>query len=155
MSIKYALVLRKNTRTNIKSIYGAVVNGSVDTDQVARRIAASTTVTYPDVLAVVKALEEEIQEHLLDGDAVKLSLLGTFYPTIETKGCEETSAWNTNLIKKVRVRFRPNTKLVTEITKRAQFEQVVTKMAANKQKRLRDEAIDRAAQESRQEAQEP
>ena len=152
MAIKYAMVLRKNTRTGIKSVYAAAVNGSVDIDQVAKRIAAATTVTYPDVLAVVKALEEEIVSHLANGNAVKLSHLGSFYPTLISKGAEDTAHFSTSLIKGVRVRFRPATKLNKEIAKNAQFEVTIPKRAAAEEQRKHAETIDEEAQDSRAEA---
>ena len=152
MSLKYSQVLRKNTRTNIKSVYANIVTNYVPQKNIAEEIAAATTITYPDVLAVIKALEEKIRNEIIKGNGVQLDILGSFYPTLESKGAEDTAHFTHNLIKNVRIRFRPSTQLLQDVRSQARYEKALTKSAIAEAIRKRDEDMDAEAQESREEA---
>ena len=53
----------------------------MDLDMIAESISNSTTLSYADVLAVLKSLELEISRNVLNGSAVKLGYLGSFIPS--------------------------------------------------------------------------
>ena len=62
MSVKYRKVVnnRKNSKTKGK-VYGrAVVDGVIDTKEIAGKISKRCTLTEPDIIAVINALETEI-----------------------------------------------------------------------------------------------
>ena len=74
MSVKYRKVVnnRKNSKTKGK-VYGrAVVDGVIDTKEIAGKISKRCTLTEPDIIAVINALETEIGYGLADGKRVVL-----------------------------------------------------------------------------------
>lgn len=80
MSVKYRKVVnnRKNSKTKGK-VYGrAVVDGVIDTKEIARKINKRCTLTEPDIIAVINALETEIGYGLSDGKRVVLDGFGSF-----------------------------------------------------------------------------
>lgn len=80
MSVKYRKVVnnRKNSKTKGK-VYGrAVVDGVIDTKEIAGKISKRCTLTEPDIIAVINALETEIGYGLADGKRVVLDGFGSF-----------------------------------------------------------------------------
>ena len=75
------------------------------TEQVAKRIAAESTVSPADVRAVLTALGGVLGDFMAQGRSVKLDEVGSFYFTAVT-----TKNVNATLIRGVRVRFLPETR---------------------------------------------
>ena len=93
--------------------YGHVqANGDVNIREMSERIQATCTVTKADVYAVLVALEDVITEALKGGEIVRLGDLGTFQIGISSKGALTEEEYDTSLIKKARINFRPGTALV-------------------------------------------
>ena len=93
--------------------YGHVqANGDVNIREMSERIQATCTVTKADVYAVLVALEDVITEALRGGEIVRLGDLGTFQIGISSKGALTEEEYDTSLIKKARINFRPGTALV-------------------------------------------
>lgn len=94
MSVKYRKVVnnRKNSKTKGK-VYGrAVVDGVIDTKEIARKINKRCTLTEPDIIAVINALETEIGYGLSDGKRVVLDGFGSFKVGLTTppsRQCQE------------------------------------------------------------------
>ena len=82
----------------------------MDLDMVAESISNSTTISYADVLATLKALETEISKAVLNGSAVKLGFLGSFIPSIKAMSQEEAEKVDANTIIRFSCRFYPSTK---------------------------------------------
>ena len=80
----------------------------VDLDSIAESISNSTTISYADVLAVLKALEMEISKVVLNGSAVKLGYLGTFSPAIRAKSQLDIDQVDANTITHFTCRFLPS-----------------------------------------------
>lgn len=80
----------------------------VDINQVAKDIAESTTVSFPDVLACLKAMEISLSKYILMGQAVKLGYLGSFIPTIHAKVQESVDKVDANTIIRFSCRFYPS-----------------------------------------------
>lgn len=85
------------------------VGKPVGTDEVARRLAAESTVSPADTYAVLKALGGVLGDFMVNGRTVKLEGLGTFYYTAAANGNgmpapEKVTAAQ---ITDVRVRFIP------------------------------------------------
>lgn len=89
----------------------------VDLDSIAGSISNSTTISYADVLAVLKALEMEISNTILNGSAVKLGFLGTFSPTIRAKSQEEAEKVDASTITRFTCRFLPSSSFKRTLTK--------------------------------------
>ena len=82
------------------------------TDQVAKRIAAESTVSPADVRAVLTALGGVMGDFMAQGRSVKLDGVGSFYFTAVTNknGVATEKEVSLNHIKGVRVRFLPETR---------------------------------------------
>ena len=82
----------------------------VDLDTIAESISNSTTITYADVIATLKALEIEISKAILNGSAVKLNYLGSSIPSLNAKSQLEIDTCDASSIKRFSCRFYPSTK---------------------------------------------
>ena len=93
--------------------YGHVqARGDVSHREMSERIQATCTVTKADVYAVLVALEDVITEALRGGEIVRMGDLGTFQIGISSKGALTEEDYDTSLIKKARINFRPGSALV-------------------------------------------
>lgn len=82
----------------------------MDLDMIAESISNSTTVSFADVLATLKALETEISKAVLNGNAVKLGYLGAFIPSIKAKSQLDVDKVDANTITRFSCRFYPSQK---------------------------------------------
>lgn len=87
MSVKFRKVVnkRKNSSTNGKIYAKAVVSGVVHSAQISEEISKMCTLTPPDVLAVIKALDTNIAGHLQNGERVVLDDFGAFKVGLRTR----------------------------------------------------------------------
>lgn len=88
-----------------------LVGSPVSTEQLCKRIAAESTVSPADVVAVLMSLGGIMGEYMAQGRSVKLEGIGTFYFTaVATKGGVATEKEvSAKMIAGVRVRFIPET----------------------------------------------
>ena len=110
----YKIVERINPtkRDEAPKYYAYIVSMSkLGIEEIATRISASCTVTRHDCLAVLSALQEQIIYSLQEGKSVALGDLGTFRIVAKGLGSETAKEYNTSYMKKLLVRFTPNTKL--------------------------------------------
>lgn len=109
MSVKYRKVKnnRKGSATRGK-IYGkAVVDGVIRTKEIAEKIGKRCTLTEPDIIAVINALETEIAYALADGKRVILDGFGSFKVGISTSPADTPKKFTTANIKGFHVVFAP------------------------------------------------
>ena len=85
------------------------VGKPVTTDEVARRIAAESTVSPGDTFAVMKSLGGVLADFMANGRTVKLDGVGTFYYTANCagNGVDSSEKVSAKQITDVRVRFIP------------------------------------------------
>ena len=105
----------KKTKMNVNGKWYAksvLVMSPVSTEQVAKRIAAESTVSPADVRAVLTALGGVMGDYMSQGRSVKLDGVGSFYFTAVTSknGVDKPEDVNATLIRGVRVRFIPETR---------------------------------------------
>lgn len=113
MSVKYRKVVnnRKNSKTKGK-VYGrAVVDGVIDTKEIARKINKRCTLTEPDIIAVINALETEIGYGLSDGKRVVLDGFGSFKVGLTTTPADSAKKFTNANIKGMHVIFLPATEM--------------------------------------------
>ena len=113
-SVTYSVVPRINPRDKEaapKYYAQAQARGDVNIREMATRIQGSCTVTKADVYAVLVALEDVIMEALQNGEIVRLGELGTFQVSLSGKGAVTSEDYDTSLIKKARINFRPGLSL--------------------------------------------
>ena len=109
--IRYVRVERKiSTGANIgmKFLARLFRGNDVSIDQICGEIAESTTLSYPDVLACLKAFEINIAKHVQNGSAVKLGVLGAFVPKIKATAKETLEEVDASTIKNFSCRFYPS-----------------------------------------------
>ena len=117
MPINYSVNPRRNPseKGTPPKFYAKVqTRGTVNFDSLAEDIAYATTLTDGDVLNVLRALIKQVKKHLADGKIVSLDALGSFQFQISGKGALTEEEYNTNLIQKVRIQYRPG-RLVREV----------------------------------------
>lgn len=110
--INFYPVPRKNPTNKVVKYYAQPSAVSVVTlDQITDRIEKRSTVSSADAKAVLDALQYEIKEALLAGCSVRLGDLGSFRPTLASRGMTTADEVTSASVKAVRVRFTPSTKL--------------------------------------------
>ncbi|MBR4923745.1 MAG: HU family DNA-binding protein, partial [Bacteroidaceae bacterium] len=85
----------------------AQARGDVNIREMSERIQSACTVNKADVYAVLVALEDVIAEALQNGEIVRLGDLCTLQVSLSGKGALTEEDYNTSLIKKKRINFRP------------------------------------------------
>ena len=113
MSVKYRKVVnnRKNSKTKGK-VYGrAVVDGVLSTKRMAENISKRCTLTEPDIIAVINALETEIGYGLADGKRVVLEGFGSFKVGLTTTPADSAKKFTSANIKAMHVIFLPATEM--------------------------------------------
>ena len=109
-SVTYSVVPRINPRDKEaapKFYAQAQARGDLNIREMATRIQGTCTVTKADVYAVLVALEDVIVEALQNGEIVRLGELGTFQVGLSGKGAVTSEDYDTSLIRKARINFRP------------------------------------------------
>ena len=88
-----------------------LVGSPIGTEQVAKRLAAESTVAPADVMAVLQALSGVMGDYMAQGRSVKLDGIGTFHFAITAsgKGVDTPEEVSVNQISGVKVRFIPET----------------------------------------------
>ena len=109
-TVTYSVVPRINPRDKDASpkFYAcAQASGDISIREMSERIQQSCTVTKADVQAVLVALEDVIIDALKSGEIVRLGDLGTFQIGLSSGGALTEEDYNTSMIKKARINFRP------------------------------------------------
>ena len=109
MSVKYRKVKnnRKGSKTQGK-IYGkAVVDGVIHTKEIAEKISKRCTLTEPDIIAVINALETEIAYGLADSKRIVLDGFGSFKVGIKTTPADSPKKVGNGNIVGMHVNFLP------------------------------------------------
>lgn len=115
--MKYKVVERKKPGTQDFKYYGTVVLGEpVGLRAIVKEIEEKCTLTQPDILAVLSALESAIAAKLRNGQAVRFGTLGSFRPTITSNGATNAATWAVNMIKRVRAVFTPSAQLKRDLS---------------------------------------
>lgn len=126
MPVKYSLAQRPNPSdpTAPKKFYAtAKSDGEITLRQLANQIAAISTVSSIDTLAVLESLLQVIPDYLLNNRIVRLGDFGSFRLTLESEGAEAEENFNKSMIKRVRLNFRPG-KQIANALKTAEYEKL-------------------------------
>ena len=117
-SVTYSVVPRRNPSekgTPPKFYAQAQARGDVDIREMSERIQQSCTVHKSDVYAVLVALEDVISEAIQNGEIVRLGDLCTLQISLTGKGALTEEDYNTSLIKRAKINFRPGTALANAL----------------------------------------
>lgn len=85
-----------------------VTKEKTDLKRLAYLVANQSTVREGDCYAVIISLLHNIIDELKNGNIVKLDDLGSFQLSVSSDGVENQEDVNQNLVKDVRLRFRPD-----------------------------------------------
>ena len=118
-SVTYSVVPRLNPRdkdASPKYYAQAQARGDMNLREMADRIQASCTVHKSDVYAVLVALEDVVAESIQNGEIVRLGDLCTLQVSLLGKGAISEEDYNTALIKRAKINFRPGKVLANALT---------------------------------------
>ena len=109
-NVTYSVVPRINPREKNdppKYYAQAQASGDVNIREMSERIQQTCTVTKADVYAVLVSMEDVIIDALKSGEIVRLGDLGTFQIGVSGKGTLTEEEYDSSLIEKARINFRP------------------------------------------------
>jgi len=112
--IEYSVIPRKNPlrREEPAMYYAQMKSREVATlEEICDSIGKRCTVTKPDIMAVIAALEETTIESLQSGQITRLGDLGSFHLTLRSKGTETEKEFHCSMIKVPCIRFTPGKSL--------------------------------------------
>ena len=118
-NVTYSVVPRINPREKSdppKYYAQAQASGDVNIREMSERIQQTCTVTKADVYAVLVSMEDVIIDALKSGEIVRLGDLGTFQIGVSGKGTLTEEEYDSSLIKKARINFRPGIALSGMLT---------------------------------------
>ena len=118
-NVTYSVVPRINPREKNdppKYYAQAQASGDVNIREMSERIQLTCTVTKADVYAVLVAMEDVIIDALKSGEIVRLGDLGTFQIGVSGKGTLTEEEYDSSLIQKARINFRPGVALSGMLT---------------------------------------
>lgn len=115
MSIKYNLIERGEpgiTGGGNKKWYAVATNdGELTVDDLTKQIEKFSALSEADIRGVIIALENVIQDNLANGKIIRLDKLGSFYPTLSSKGADTEEDFDTSYIRGASVRYRAGTRI--------------------------------------------
>jgi predicted histone-like DNA-binding protein len=98
--------------TAVNKFYAqAVATGKTDLERLAYLVSNQSTVREGDCYAVILSLVHNIIDELKQGRIVKLDKLGSFQIGVSSEGVATIEEVGSNLVKDVRVNFRPDQRL--------------------------------------------
>jgi len=98
--------------TAVNKFYAqAVATGKTDLERLAYLVSNQSTVREGDCYAVILSLVHNIIDELKQGRIVKLDKLGSFQIGVSSEGVASIEEVGSNLVKDVRVNFRPDKRL--------------------------------------------
>ena len=137
-TVKYSVIPRINPRdreTEPKFYAQVQTSGDVSMREMCERIEQACTVTKADVYAVLVAMENVITDALKGGEIVRLGELGTLRVSLSSKGAMTEKEYNSSLITRKRIIFRPGS-ILSEVLANLSF----TKLTIKKEEEGEEEA---------------
>ena len=116
----YKIIQKANPRKleEPNKYFAAAVNsGDADFRHFIKDIAQLSTVSTPDIVAVLESLFQIIPEYLKDGRIVKLGDLGSFTILLDSEGKENPGDVSIHSINRAKIRFIPSKLLKQELNK--------------------------------------
>ncbi|MCT3761633.1 HU family DNA-binding protein [Elizabethkingia anophelis] len=127
MPIKYNVIERGEpgvTGGGTKKWYAIVsTDGEVSIDDIVKQIEKFSALSEADIRGVIIALENVIQDNLINGKIVRLDKLGSLYPSLSSEAAEKEDQYSSSLIKAAKVNYRPR-KRILDALKTATFQKV-------------------------------
>lgn len=97
----------KSGEEDKKRYYGVpIISGTVTEEKLAKEISERCSLTPSDVLATINALSQSMQDHLINGNSVRLKGVGTFSVSASSEGADTPQGCTPSKMKAQRVCFR-------------------------------------------------
>lgn len=104
--INYTVKAKKNPVDASVKFYPQIgKQKATDLEEIAKEISVMCTLSLPDIVSVLSATQEEVENVLKKGRSVRFGYLGSFRPTIVSNPVEKKEDVGISNIKRVRVRF--------------------------------------------------
>ncbi len=126
MSVQFSVMQRINPsdpQAPRKFYAVAKSRDQVNLRHLSNEIARISTVSSIDTMAVLEALITILPDYLIEGRSIKLGEFGTFRLTLSSEGAETEEDFNSSMIKKVRLKFRPG-KLISNALKSVNYQKL-------------------------------
>ena len=99
-----------------KKFYATIkFDGEVTIDELVKEIEKFSSLSEPDIRAVIIALENTIQDKLASSKIVRLDKLGSFYPCISSSGADKAEDVTSKSIKSVNVNYRAGARIINAL----------------------------------------
>lgn len=116
------VLLGKNQKANLKDTdekrkwYPYVkTTGTLTEKEVARQIAARTTLNPKEAEMAIEIFKEVLIENIREGKNVMLGELGHFYPTVTCKPSDTEEEVNASKVKQLKFHFKPRKGIEKEL----------------------------------------
>lgn len=110
--IPYIVKSMKKPGSDVKVFYiQAAPSVPLTLERIAKNISARCTVTETDCLAVLNELETEVIAAMQNGNSIRFGKLGSFRPTISSRGANTVQDVKLSNVKAVRSRFTMGSRL--------------------------------------------
>lgn len=111
--MKYKLIERANpqNREQTKWYASPVNDGKISKTELAKEIAAISSLSRGDVSNVIENLLEAMPKYLIMGKSVSLGAFGSLRLSFSSEGVDSADTFNTNKISGVKVVFTPGVEL--------------------------------------------
>ena len=106
--LKYKIKVNINGSSQEKYVARMQVGEKIDFERIAEMIEKRSTVSNSDILAVLSELETVMCWVMEEGHPVTLGLLGTFYPSMTAKACDNPKDVTKDTITKFKCIFKPS-----------------------------------------------
>lgn len=119
IKVKFKTLKRANPLNREEELYypAPVFGEQIGEDELTEEISFASSVNQSDVRSVLSNLLEILPRHLMHGDSVNLEKFGIFRLSFESTGSEKESDVSAQNITRLKILFRPSTKLKDKISK--------------------------------------
>ena len=116
--MKFKTLKRANPLKREEALYypAPVFGEQIGEDELTAEISYASSVNQSDVRAVLANLVEILPRHLMHGDSVNLEKFGIFRLSFESTGSENEKDVSAQNITRLKILFRPSTKLKDKIS---------------------------------------
>ncbi len=115
MPIKYNLIEKGEpgvTGGGTKKWYAVATNdGELTVDDLVKLIEKFSALSEADIRGVIIAVENVIMDSIANGKIIRLDKLGSFYPTLSSRGADTEEDFDTSYIRGASVRYRAGTRI--------------------------------------------
>ena len=116
--MKFKTIKRANPLNREETLYypAPVFGEQIGEDELTAEISYASSVNQSDVRAVLSNLVEILPRHLMHGNSVNLEKFGIFRLSFESTGSENEKDVSAQNITRLKILFRPSTKLKDRIS---------------------------------------